>query len=302
MLHSLCWQPDHRHPATDNETLLAAAQRHGFSLPASCRNGNCERCRSQLLRGRVLTAQGIIEADGTSCAILPCCAIALSDLLLDNPALLPPATLPQVQRACQVAALDPTADGCWRLLLRTPAAGGLPRYFAGQRARLIYADRQVELHFRAPWPDGRLLEFLLDPLPLGDLWPSLFDWLRREPVIRCHWPVGEWHAGRLHEADSLLIACDRHGFAGAASLAEWRLQRQVSPCTGWLWLDDATCAPPPHVEQWQQAQPHLRQVDWDGCMGFARVLIFCAADTGQSWRARLCRSGAMRIDLAGESA
>lgn len=301
MLHTLCWQPDHRHPATDNETLLAAAQRHGFSLPASCRNGNCERCRSQLLRGRVLTAQGVIEADGTPCAILPCCAIALSDLLLDNPALLPPATLPQVERACQVAALEPTADGCWRLLLRTPAAGGLPRYFAGQRARLLWADRSIELHFRAPQPEGRLLEFLLDPLLLDDRLAPLLDWLRREPVVRCRWPLGDWHAGRLCESDALLIACDRHGFAGAASLAEWRLQWQGTSRTGWLWLDDTALAPPPHVEQWQQAQPHLRQVDLEGCADFARTLIFCAAASGQSWRERLRCSGATGIELAGES-
>lgn len=302
MVHTVSWLPHHLHPATDNETLLDAAQRHGFTLPFSCLNGNCERCRSQLLSGTVLTPDGIIEAGETPSFILPCSAIALTDLKLDNPALLPPATLPLLNRACQLAALDSIEGGCWRLLLRTPAAGGLPLYFAGQSARLEFGNEQIELYFRAPVPNQRLLEFLLDPMLLDAT--SLLDWLSREPVIRCHWPYGDVHAGKLADEQSLLIACDRHGFAGAASLAEWRLQQRPGPVqrVEWLWLtDEVDPLLPLHVSGWLLEQPLLHSIGQIEETLAQQIVLFCAVETGSQWRDRLLRrSGVTRIHLASE--
>lgn len=300
MVHTIRWLPHHLHPATDNETLLEAAQRHGFTLPFSCRNGNCERCRSQLLSGAVLTPNGRIDAGERPSFILPCSAIALTDLKIDNPALLPPATLPRLSRACQLAALDSIEGGCWRLLLRTPAAGGLPRYFAGQSARLEFGNEQIELYFRAPLPNQRLLEFLLDPMLLDAT--SLLDWLSREAVIRCHWPYGNLHAGKLADAQSLLVACDRHGFAGAASLVEWRLQQRPAQRVEWLWLtEEVEQTLPLHISNWLLEQPLLHSIGAVEESLASQIVLFSAADAGSQWRDRLLRKSAvMRIDPAGE--
>ncbi len=75
---------------TDGEaSLLAAAARAGVVLPSSCRNGTCRTCICQVQQG---SARHLIEWPGLSLEekregfILPCVAVAESDLVLQSPA------------------------------------------------------------------------------------------------------------------------------------------------------------------------------------------------------------------------
>ena len=75
---------------TDNsQSLLLAAQAAGIRLPSSCRNGTCRTCLCQLAAGSV---RYLIEWPGLSLDekregyILPCVALAESDLVLRVPA------------------------------------------------------------------------------------------------------------------------------------------------------------------------------------------------------------------------
>ncbi|XLZ71095.1 2Fe-2S iron-sulfur cluster-binding protein [Massilia sp. SR12] len=75
---------------TDGEaSLLTAAARAGVLLPSSCRNGTCRTC---LCRVRSGNTRHLIEWPGLSLEekregyILPCVAVATSDLVLEVPA------------------------------------------------------------------------------------------------------------------------------------------------------------------------------------------------------------------------
>ncbi len=75
---------------TDGEaSLLVAAVRAGVVLPSSCRNGTCRTCICQVQSG---TARHLIEWPGLSLDekregyILPCVAVAASDLVIVAPA------------------------------------------------------------------------------------------------------------------------------------------------------------------------------------------------------------------------
>ncbi|WP_374585996.1 2Fe-2S iron-sulfur cluster-binding protein [Pseudoduganella sp.] len=75
---------------TDGEaTLLAAAARAGVVLPSSCRNGTCRTCICHVRSG---SARHLIAWPGLSLEekrdgyILPCVAVAASDLVLEAPA------------------------------------------------------------------------------------------------------------------------------------------------------------------------------------------------------------------------
>ena len=69
-------------------TLLSAAEAAGIELPSSCRNGTCRTCICQRLSGE---SRHLIEWPGLSFDekidgwILPCVAVAMSDLALDTP-------------------------------------------------------------------------------------------------------------------------------------------------------------------------------------------------------------------------
>jgi ferredoxin len=69
-------------------TVLAAAERAGIRLPSSCRNGTCRTCLCRLESGAV---QYTIDWPGVSLDeragyILPCVAVAETDLVLEVPA------------------------------------------------------------------------------------------------------------------------------------------------------------------------------------------------------------------------
>lgn len=77
-----------RFEAPDGVPLLQAAREAGIDLPASCRNGTCRTCMCRLRSGRIRYAidwPGLTAEEKQEGLILPCVAIAESDLVIDVP-------------------------------------------------------------------------------------------------------------------------------------------------------------------------------------------------------------------------
>jgi len=71
------------------ETVLQAAERAGVRLPSSCRNGTCRTCICQSNSGTVrykIEWPGLSLDEKREGYILPCVAIATSDLVIEAPA------------------------------------------------------------------------------------------------------------------------------------------------------------------------------------------------------------------------
>ena len=74
-------------PADPDTTVLHAAERAGIDLPSSCRNGTCRTCICRIASGAV---RYLVEWPGLSIDekregyILPCVAVALEDLVVDQ--------------------------------------------------------------------------------------------------------------------------------------------------------------------------------------------------------------------------
>ena len=69
-------------------TLREAAQAGGVELPTSCRNGTCRACIAQLSRGQVryrIEWPGLSADEKAEGFVLPCAAMATSDLVLQAP-------------------------------------------------------------------------------------------------------------------------------------------------------------------------------------------------------------------------
>jgi len=70
-------------------TLLEAALRAGVLLPNSCRNGTCRTCLCQVRSGSAqhrIAWPGLSSEEKRDGYILPCVAVATSDLVIDSPA------------------------------------------------------------------------------------------------------------------------------------------------------------------------------------------------------------------------
>lgn len=73
----------------ESASLLEAAEQGGVRLPSSCRNGTCRTCICLLRSGSVryrIEWPGLSLDEKRAGYILPCVAIAQSDLTLDAPA------------------------------------------------------------------------------------------------------------------------------------------------------------------------------------------------------------------------
>jgi len=71
-------------PVLAGQSLLDAAEQHGLTLPAICRQGNCGACAVALLAGRVEMAdcKGLSRRDREAGMILACQAVPRSEVLI----------------------------------------------------------------------------------------------------------------------------------------------------------------------------------------------------------------------------
>ncbi|MPQ58900.1 2Fe-2S iron-sulfur cluster binding domain-containing protein [Duganella sp. FT27W] len=84
--------------ADPGATVLEAAQRAGIRLPSSCRNGTCRTCLCRLERGAIhyrIDWPGVSVDEKREGYILPCVAVADTDLVIAAPA----ATRPVLPRS-----------------------------------------------------------------------------------------------------------------------------------------------------------------------------------------------------------
>ncbi|MDY7573989.1 2Fe-2S iron-sulfur cluster binding domain-containing protein [Actimicrobium sp. CCI2.3] len=79
---------DWRFDVPDGDTLMAAARSAGITLPSSCRNGTCRTCLCRLSSGTVrytVDWPGLSADEKKDGTILPCVAVPLSDVVIDQP-------------------------------------------------------------------------------------------------------------------------------------------------------------------------------------------------------------------------
>jgi ferredoxin len=88
-LHTVALQPGGLSFKADEATpLLTAARAQGIALASSCRNGTCRTCMCRAISGTVrytIEWPGISADEKREGWILPCVALACSDLVIDEP-------------------------------------------------------------------------------------------------------------------------------------------------------------------------------------------------------------------------
>ncbi|WP_090686208.1 2Fe-2S iron-sulfur cluster-binding protein [Paraburkholderia phenazinium] len=78
----------HSFEAPDSLTVLEAAGFADLRLPRSCRNGTCRTCMCRMVSGTVsytIEWPGLSREEKAEGWILPCVAVAESDLVLEVP-------------------------------------------------------------------------------------------------------------------------------------------------------------------------------------------------------------------------
>lgn len=219
-------------PCEAGETVLDAAERAGYSLPYSCRQGVCSTCEGMLHQGVVEVARAV--ARGPCGHVLMCRAKPASDIVIAAKRIEKREPISRKRLRARVYRLDrPTPDVA--ILHLRFAAGIRVKFRAGQYLRVIMPDGDgrnfsmanpphqsdsVHLHIRHV-PGGRFSETALAAMKAGD-------------ELDLELPFGEFFL-REEGAKPLILLATGTGFAPIKSIVEDMIKRGIERPTRLYW-------------------------------------------------------------------
>ncbi len=188
---------NHEFPCTVGETLLEAAERAGFKVPASCRNGVCWICEATLVEGAIQDkSQPVSVLPGSEIRL--CRSYAQSDAILNTTTIHPKREIALNTIACQIEAIEPFNEHVHRVRLRTPA-GTLAEFSPGQYLSLNLPDMEPAYFSIASQPGSRRLELHIEAPKGREAATQIVDYLRKNPVVKVTLPHGRACVNRLSE-------------------------------------------------------------------------------------------------------
>lgn len=179
--------------ASDEMTLLESARAGGVSLEYSCRSGRCGVCKAAVLMGEtraIKAEESLSDTELKSGAILTCCRVATSDLLLDIEDLGRLASIQVKTLPCRIDELQLLADGVMQVFLRLPPTAAFD-YLAGQYIDVIARGgvRRSYSIANAGREDGRL-ELHIAKVADGVMSAYWFNEAKINDLLRLEGPLG----------------------------------------------------------------------------------------------------------------
>ncbi|MBL8351408.1 MAG: CDP-6-deoxy-delta-3,4-glucoseen reductase [Burkholderiaceae bacterium] len=250
-----------------DETILAAAIRHGVGLPYGCKDGACGSCKSRLVSGRVIHGAHQLKAlsatEEDAGLVLTCCATPQADCTIEARSVPGVGEFPVLKMPTRVLAIDRPAPDVALLRMQLPANQRF-QYHAGQYVEFLLAGGARRSYSMANAP-GRIgnppaIELHIRHMPGGLFTDTVFGTLKVRDILRIEGPFGSF---LLREsARPMILLASGTGFAPVKALVEEMqdkgLQRPATLYWGCrrradLYLHD-------WAEQAAAAMPNLRYV------------------------------------------
>ncbi len=241
-LLTLSFQPSrHQFTLQPGQTVLEAAQQHGYKLPHACDNGVCHVCSATILNGELQTElsgelqadkQLVIERRGRP-QVLLCKARPQSDCEFEIDALWGPNQLEAKKLALQVIAIESLSADIFRVKLLAPA-GKMPEFFAGQYLQLLVPGLDSAFFSIANAPGTREIELHIQVHADQQSAVTILNYLRDNPVVKAMLPLGQCHLSSVPDADVVLIAAGT-GFSQMKSLVEFLLSQGYTQAITLYW-------------------------------------------------------------------
>ncbi|MEO8836436.1 MAG: FAD-binding oxidoreductase [Caldimonas sp.] len=247
-----------------DETVLDAGLREGLALPYECRNGGCGLCLCSVELGTVShrpyqqsALPDALKAQGKA---LMCCAVPLTDLVIDVEALATAPVAPLRRYVGHVVSMERLAEDVMRVQVELP--GGERMVFqAGQYINIVLDDGQVRaFSFANPPHENHTIDLHVRLVPGGRFTTHVFDAMKVGDPMTFEGPIGGF---TLHDSASpILFVAGATGFAPVKSIVEDAFHRGVARPMSLYWgvrhrndlyMTDL-------AERWQREQVHFRFV------------------------------------------
>ena len=291
MNHQVSLSPSgHQFTMSDDETILAAAVRHGYHLPYGCRNGACGSCKGKILEGKVHyghhTSSALTEAEKSQGLALFCCATPESDLSLQVREIDPSAGVAPRILPVRVQQMNRLADDVMQVYLKLPSNERL-QYRGGQYIDLLLKNSKRRSYSLAnPPQDDTRLELHIRHTPGGHFTDYLFNGMKEREILRLEGPLGSFFL-RTESTKPIILVASGTGFAPVKALIEEaihggsHLQRQMT--LYWGGRRPADIYMHTLCEQWTSQHPQIKFIpvvsepkdedQWQGRGGFVHNAV-----------------------------
>ncbi|NWG39600.1 MAG: CDP-6-deoxy-delta-3,4-glucoseen reductase [Hydrogenophilaceae bacterium] len=224
MPYQIILQPSGHHlTVNEDETILSAALREGFSLPYGCRNGACGSCKGRVLEGKIdygkyqsntLKPEEIEEGKALLCVARP-----LSDLVLEVKEIRVAGEVPVKTLPCRVQKLEKLVDDVMLMQLKLPANERL-QFLAGQYIDFLLKDgRRRSYSIANPPHADEFIELHLRHVPGGRFTDQVFTTMKERDILRFEGPHGSFFI-REESDKPIIFVAGGTGFAPIKGMIE----------------------------------------------------------------------------------
>jgi CDP-4-dehydro-6-deoxyglucose reductase, E3 len=274
-----------------DETVLAAGIRQGVAMPYGCKDGACGSCKCKKLSGEVTHGvhqeKALSSKEAEEGFILPCCATAQSDLVLENRQVVSADAFPIKKMPVRVAALSKASPDVMVVHLQLPA-GDAMQFHAGQYVDFLLRDGSRRSYSMANAPshmplEGNSIELHIRHMPGGKFTDHVFGAMKEKEIQRIEGPQGGFF---LRDSDKpMVLLASGTGFAPIKAILQHMAHEGITRSAVLYWGGRR-----PHdlyQSEWLQAQlgkmPNLRYVPvisdalsedaWTGRTGFVHQAV-----------------------------
>lgn len=316
MPHQVTIQPSgHQFIVEDDETILEAALRQGFSLPYGCRNGACGSCKGKILSGLLdygaHSATALKDEEKAQGRALFCRAKPLNDLTIEAKEIGAAKDIVVKTLPCRVEQLEKRADDVMLMKIKLPANERL-QFLAGQYIDFQLKDGKTRSYSLANPPhDDALLELHVRHVPGGLFSDALFSTLKARDILRLKGPLGSFFIREDSDKPMIFVAGGT-GFAPIKGMLEHAFaehsDREMVLYWGVRALKDLYMAELPR--QWQAERPNfsfipvlsnpLPEDHWRGRTGFVHEAVLADFADLSGYQVYACGAPVM-VDSAREA-
>lgn len=216
----------HQFPIEENETLLEAALRHGYTLPYSCRDGVCGVCKGRVLQGQVdygkAQSHALTDEEKACGMALFCCAKPQSDLVIECKEVSAVKDIQVKTMPCRVHSMTKLADDVMVLKLKLPTNERL-QFLAGQYIDILLKDQKPRSFSLANAPHSdELLELHIRNIAGGAFTHHVFEEMKERDILRFKGPLGTFFLREDSDKPIIFVASGT-GFAPIKAIIEHAL-------------------------------------------------------------------------------
>jgi CDP-4-dehydro-6-deoxyglucose reductase len=272
-----------------SETLLLAGIAQGINLPYGCKDGACGSCKCKKLSGSVThgvhQSKALSDEEEAQGFVLPCCATATSDVVLESRQVTAEGAMPIKKMPTRVTLMERKSPDVIRLMLQMPA-NEVFAYRAGQYIEFLLRDglRRSYSMANAPHLIAHGMELHIRHMPGGKFTDLVFGSMKERDILRIEGPYGSFYL-RQEESKPMVLLASGTGFAPIKALIEdMQFKGVTRPATLYwggrrpsdLYMDDwvkAKLTEMPNLRYVPVVSDALPEDGWTGRTGFVHQAV-----------------------------